>query len=177
MSIAALSGHITLSPGFEWLGTWSALFAFSTATVFEVCAYYIPWLDNFMDSLTTPAAVVAGTIMTAAMVGDMSPFLKWSLAVIAGGGVSAVVQGGTVVVRAGSSATTGGGANGVVSTTEMVGAILLTVFAFTLPIICLVAVIWIFYKMLKTLARSSLIKKCFMRDPNYSGAKDNVPTA
>jgi hypothetical protein len=159
MSIAVLSGSITLSPGFEWIGTWPALIAFTTATVMEIGAYYIPWVDNMMDALMTPAAVVAGTILTASMVKDVSPFLKWSLAVIAGGGVAAVVQVGTVAMRAGSSGTTGGLANFLVSTVELIGAILVTILAVLLPLLCLGAVIWICYKMITAITRWAFIKK------------------
>ena len=154
MSIAALSGHITLSPGFAWIGTWPALIAFATATVMEIGAYYIPWVDNAMDSLMTPAAVAAGIILTASMVKDLSPFLKWSLAIIAGGGVAALVQVGTVALRGGSSGFTGGLANPLLSTIELVGAILLTGFAVLLPILCLAAVIWICYRMVRAIIKS-----------------------
>lgn len=161
MSIAALSGHITLASGFAWIGTWTALLAFSVATILEIATYYVPWVDNMMDALMTPAAVVAGTIVTASMVGDISPFLKWSLAVIAGGGVSAIVQGGTVALRAGSSGTTGGLANPIVSTIEMIGSILVTILAIVLPILCLLAVVWICYKMIRKMATSTLIRRLF----------------
>src|SRR5512145_716711 len=76
MSLAAHSGYVTLAPGFEWLGTQEALIAFSTATVIEIAAYYIPWVDNTLDALMTPLAVVAGTVLTASLLGDISPFLK-----------------------------------------------------------------------------------------------------
>ena len=161
MSIAALSGHLTLSPGFEWVGTWTALIAFATATVVEIGTYYLPWVDNLVDALTTPAAIVAGTIATASLIGDISPFLRWSLAIIAGGGVSAVIQGGTVALRAGSSGTTGGLANPLVSTIELVGSIAVTILALLLPFLCLVAVIWICYKMIATMAKSPVIRKLF----------------
>jgi hypothetical protein len=159
MSLAAHSGYVTLSPGFEWLGTQEALIAFSTATVIEIAAYYIPWLDNTLDALMTPLAVVAGTILTASLLGDISPFLKWALAIIAGGGVSAIVQGGTVALRAASSGATGGLANLVVSTIELVGSILVTVFAILLPLLGLAAVIWICYRMITIMARSAWFKK------------------
>jgi hypothetical protein len=161
MSIAALLGRLTLSPGFAWIGTWPALVAFATATVVEIAAYYIPWVDHVMDALMTPAAVVAGTIATASMIGDISPFVKWSLAIIAGGGVSAVVQGGTVALRAGSTGTTGGLANPVVSTIELIGSIVVTMFAVLLPILCFVAVIWICYKMIRAMVTSAFFKKLF----------------
>ncbi len=161
MSIAAQSGYITLSPGFEWFGTWTALIAFTTATILEIGAYYIPWVDNMMDALMTPAAVIAGTILTASMVGDMSPFLRWSLAIIAGGGVAAIVQGGTVALRAGSSLKTGGGTNFLVSTIELFGSLSVTLLAILLPIVCLVLVVWICYKMITKIANSAFIKRLF----------------
>ncbi|HSB51951.1 MAG TPA: DUF4126 domain-containing protein [Dissulfurispiraceae bacterium] len=141
MSIASLGGHLTLSPGFEWIGSWPALVAFATATVLEIGAYYIPWLDNVMDSITTPAAVIAGTIVTASMVGDMSPFLKWSLALIAGGGTAGMVQGATVMLRGASTATTAGLGNHLVATGEMAGAVLITVVALFLPLLAALLVI------------------------------------
>jgi hypothetical protein len=45
-------------------------------------------------------AVAAGTVVTAAVVVDLSPFLKWSLALIAGGGTAGVVQGGPACCEA-----------------------------------------------------------------------------
>ncbi len=159
MSIAALSGHITLGPDFAWIGTKTAFLAFSTATIIEIATYYVPWVDNMMDALMTPAALVAGTIVTASMIGEISPFLKWSIAVIAGGGVSGIVQGGTVALRAGSSGTTGGLANPIVSTLEMIGSVIFTIIAILLPLICLIAVILICYKMIVVMARSAIIKK------------------
>ncbi len=154
MSIAALSGYVALSPGFAWIGTWPALIAFATATVLEIGAYYIPWVDNAMDALMTPAAIVAGTILTASMVKDLSPFLKWSLAVIAGGGVSALVQVGTVAMRAVSSGTTGGMTNFLVSTIELGAAIVMTLAAVLIPLFCLAGVVWICYRMVKAIIRS-----------------------
>src|SRR5215218_4671489 len=82
MSIAANSGHLHLAPSFDWIGSPGALATFGVATAMEIGAYYVPWLDHFLDTLATPTAVVAGTIVTASMVTDVSPFLKWTLAAI-----------------------------------------------------------------------------------------------
>ena len=46
MSIASLSGHLTLSPGFQWIATYPALIAFALATILEIAGYYIPWVDH-----------------------------------------------------------------------------------------------------------------------------------
>ena len=135
VSIAAMSGHLTLAPGFEWMGTYYALVAFAAATLLEVAAYYVPWLDNFLDTIATPAAVVAGAVITASVIGDMSPFLRWALAVIAGVGVAGTVQGMTVALRGASTATTGGLANPVVSTGELAGSVVASILAVILPIV------------------------------------------
>ena len=133
MSIAAGSGHLTLSPGFQWIGSTPALIAFSAATVLEVGGYYIPWLDHLLDTLSTPAAVVAGTIVTASCVTDVSPFLRWTLAVIAGGGAASVIQASTVLGRGASSLTTGGLGNPVFATIELAGSVFTSVLSLIAP--------------------------------------------
>ena len=140
ISIATMTGYLTLSPGFQWIGSWPAFVAFSTATILEMAAYSIPWLDHVMDMITTPAAVVAGAMVTASMIGEMNPLLKWSLAIIAGGGTAGLVQAGTVMLRGASSVTTGGVGNVLVSAGEMIGSILTTLLALMIPFLCLVVV-------------------------------------
>lgn len=141
MSFASLSGHLALSPGFEWIGTYPALSAFLVATGLEVAGYYIPWIDNLLDAVATPAAVTAGTIVMASAVSQMSPLLQWSLAVVAGGGAAGAVQVVTSGLRAASSVTTGGLANPVVSTMEMGGSVGLSVLAVSLPVLAGLAVL------------------------------------
>ena len=147
MNIASLSGHLTLGHGFEWIGSYPALIAFSVATSVEIAGYYIPWVDHFLDTIATPAAIIAGTIVTASVISDMSPFLKWTLAAIAGGGAAGLVQGTTVVTRAASTLTTAGLGNPVVSTLELGGALVTSVLAIIMPIaaLALVAVLLLIF--------------------------------
>ena len=140
MNLASLSGLLHLSPGFAWIGSYYATVAFGSATIVEVLGYYIPWLDHVLDIVTTPAAVIAGTVATASMVTDLSPFLKWTLALIAGGGIAGLVQGTTVALRATSSATTAGIGNPLFSTLELAGAIFTALLAILVPVLCLVLV-------------------------------------
>ena len=137
LSIAANTGYLSLAGGFEWIGSWPALIAFATATVLEITAYYIPWLDHALDSITTPASIAAGTLILATTLGDSSPFMKWALALIAGGGAAGLIQLGTVSLRTLSGATTGGIGNPLVATLELGGAILTTLLALLVPVICL----------------------------------------
>jgi hypothetical protein len=140
MNLASLTGHLHLGPGFEWIGSHYATVAFGTATLAEILAYYIPWLDHILDVITSPAAVIAGTIVTASMVIDMSPFLKWTLGIIAGGGVAAIVQGTTVALRTKSSALTAGMGNPLVATGELAGSLITALLAIIVPILCLILI-------------------------------------
>ena len=137
MNLASLAGQLHLSPGFAWIGGYYATVAFGTATVVEVLGYYIPWLDHVLDIAATPAAVIAGTITTASLVTDLSPFLKWTLALIAGGGIAGLMQGATVALRAKSSVSTAGIGNPLVSTLELIGSIITALLAIFVPILCL----------------------------------------
>lgn len=141
MSIASLSGHMTLAHGFEWLGTYPALVCFSVATGLEIAGYYLPWLDHLLDTLATPAAIIAGTVVTASAVTDMSPFLRWTLAVIAGGGAAGLVQGATVITRAASTAATGGLGNPLVSTLELGGATITSILAVVAPVVAVLLLV------------------------------------
>lgn len=140
MSIAHQAGALSFSPGFEWIGSWPATIAFGIAMIIEIAAYYIPWLDNLLDTIATPAAVVAGTIITASMVGDVSPLMRWSMAIIAGGGIAGLVQGSSVMVRGVSTASTGGLANPVVSTGELIASIFGTFISIIIPILAVILV-------------------------------------
>jgi hypothetical protein len=136
ISIASISGHLTLASGFQWMGTYAALLAFAIATVLEIAGYYIPWFDHLLDIVASPAAVIAGIVAMASSVAELSPFLRWSLAIIAGGGIAATVQMLTGLTRLASSSTTAGLGNPFVSTTEAAGATVFSAMALIIPIVC-----------------------------------------
>ena len=138
VSIAAKAGKLTLVPSFQWMGSDTAMIAFALATVLEVGAYYIPWLDHLLDTIATPAAVVAGAVISASVFTGMDPFLRWTLAIIAGAGAAGAVQTATVVTRAASTASTGGFGNFVVATGEL---ILSVVASFLAPFVALVLIV------------------------------------
>ena len=148
-ALAAHLGYITPSPGMAWIGGTPALIILSVATVAEILGYYIPWVDHLLDTITSPAAVLAGTLAAAAAFGNIDPAVKWALALIAGGGAAAVFQTGTVVARAASGATTAGVANPIVSTIENIGAIILSALAILLPILAIALLLIMAAVMLK----------------------------
>ncbi len=140
---------LPLATDFAWLGSTPALVAFSVATLAEVAAYYVPFVDNALDAITSPLAVVAGTVLTAAVITDVDPFFKWTLAVFAGGGMAGLVQAKTVVTRGLSSATTAGLANPLVSTVELGGAITAATVSVIMPLVALVLVLGLLVWILK----------------------------
>jgi hypothetical protein len=115
---------IELAGGFDWLSSDIALMVFVVATLFEIGGYYIPWIDNLLDTIASPASIVAGTVITASFITGMDPWLQWLLGVIAGGGAAGAVQAATVVTRASSTVTTGGLGNPIVASVETSGAFL-----------------------------------------------------
>ncbi len=141
MSAATLAGQLSLSPGFAWIGTYEALVVFGVATLIEIVSYYIPWVDNLLDAIATPTAVVAGAVATAAVLTDMSPLMRWTLAAIAGGGTAGIIQMSTTWVRGMSSVTTGGLGNFVVATGEWLGAFTTATLTVLFPIAVTILVI------------------------------------
>lgn len=139
--VAARLGVLTLTPGMAWIQSDVALVAFATATLLEVGAYYVPWLDNLLDTIATPAAVTAGAMITAAATPDLPPFLRWTLAIVAGGGTAGFVQAGTALLRLKSSTFTAGAGNPVIATGELAGSIVLSLLGLLVPLLAAAVVV------------------------------------
>jgi hypothetical protein len=159
ISIASLSGNLTLADSFSWIGTAPALITFSIATILEIAGYYIPWVDNILDAIASPAAIIAGIVLMASVVLGMSPLLKWTLAIIAGGGIAAAIQALTGVTRVTSTATTAGLGNPVLSSVELGSSIILGVIAVFIPVIAAIVVVLLLVLTVKILMRRFTIKR------------------
>jgi len=158
LSLAARSGSVPLSAGFDWVASDAAMVAFGSATVLEVIAYYIPWLDHALDVAATPVAIAAGMVTSASVFADLPPLVRWTAAIVGGGGMAALVQGSTVALRAGSTATTFGLGNAVVATGELAGSMIISLLAITLPLVAVVvalAFVWIVYSAARRILRRS----------------------
>jgi hypothetical protein len=164
MNLAALYGYLNFAPGFEWLGSHYATVAFTSATVFEIIAYYVPWLDNVMDAIASPVSVLAGTMVTASVITDLSPSVKWTLAIMAGGGIAGLLQGATTALRGKSSLFTGGIGNHAIATLELAGSVIITFLSMALPVISIVLVLALAVYLLIRAGRTFLRK---MRPGNW----------
>ena len=126
----------------------------SVAALAEVLAYYAPGVDNLLDSLATPAALIARTVVSAAVMTDLPPMVKWTAAVIAGGGVAGLTQAVTAMLRAKSTVLTGGLGNLVIATAEL--ALLVSLLTLAAPLAALAPVIlflWLAIGLLRQLFR------------------------
>lgn len=134
LSAASLAGHVELAPGFAWIGTYPALLAFASATVLEIIAYFFPFVDNMLAAVSVPAAVIAGTILTASVFFELDPFAAWVVAIVAGGGSALAGKSTSAAVHTGSTAVTGGTANPLISAVETVWSFLMALLAVLLPV-------------------------------------------
>ncbi len=139
-SAAMKLGFVGTMTGFEWLSGWPALMGLTVATVFEIGGYYIPWLDNLLDTIATPASIIAGTLLSTSFLHIDNPVMHWGLGLMLGGSSAGIVQAGTSLLRLGSTATTGGIGNPVVATGENVASIGLSLFTIFLPLVAVVII-------------------------------------
>jgi len=143
VSAASLLGWVRLAGDLSWIGSGAALTVFGVATLLELAAYHVPWLDNVLDHLGAPVAVGAGTLMAASLLPAGDPLLRWAVAAIAGGGAAGVVHLSLAALRHVSSLTTGGLANPLLAFAEAIGALVVSLAALLAPLVALAALLLI----------------------------------
>jgi hypothetical protein len=149
---AGLAGRlewIPLTSHFEWLESTPALIVFGVAVVAEFVADKVPWFDHLLDLVQSFVKPIAGVIVVAAVLHELSPLQGAVLALVLGAGVAGAVHLGKANLRLLSTASTGGLANPVVSVVEEGGAWSLALAAIVVPLIAaavllalLIAVVW-----------------------------------
>ena len=141
VSLASYLGWIPMNESFEWLAGLPTLITTGIAMIAEILAYYIPFIDHLLDTISVPLATIAGSVMFASQFADIGTFPQWALALIAGGGTAAAISSGFAGTRAASTATTGGLGNSVVATTETAGAGIMSFLALVAPVIAFIAAV------------------------------------
>ena len=149
VSLASNMGWIPMNEHFAWMAGMPTLIITGVATVVEILAYYIPFVDHLLDTISIPMATIAGSVLFASQFADLSAFPQWVMAIIAGGGTAAAVSSAFAGTRAASTATTGGLGNHLVSTTETAGAVVMTGVALIVPIIAFILVVLLLYFVFK----------------------------
>ena len=134
-NIASMTGIVDIGGGFEWMGSWPAFAIFLTATIVEIGAYYIPVLDNMLDTISVPLATIAGTLLSVTFITDVPPMVQWTLGIIIGGGSAAVIKSGASMARLKSTTFTAGWANWLLATFEHVTSFVMSILTVLLPIV------------------------------------------
>jgi hypothetical protein len=168
MLVASIAAHLGILPvqeGFQWLASWPAMICLGTATVFEIVAYYIPFVDNLLDGITTPLAVGAGTLLLTSVLPIDNDMLKWVTGFIVGGGIAATVQSGTVLARLASTSLTAGIGNPIVATGEHAASFATSLLSLIIPfvvvtvlVVSLIVILVFFRKRLRRTRNVSLKK-------------------
>ncbi len=160
ISLVSDLGHLNLPDNTEWLASDQAVVLFAVTAVLEVVGYYIPWFDHALDFVSTPLAMLAGTVITAAVAPDMNPLIQWTLAIAMGGGTAGLTKSLLNIFRVGSTVISGGLTNPVLATVELIGAMMLTLLAITVPvaggILVLLLLPYAFYRIWSFLFSSKL---------------------
>ncbi len=137
VALAAWLGRLELAPAFQWLATLPAVLTFAVAAAVEIAAYYVPGVDHLLDLVMTPLALVAGVVLVLVPLADLPPLVRWTVALVGGGGAAGLTQLASTLLRAKSGAATGGLGNPLVSTGELGGSVLLSGLALLLPLVAL----------------------------------------
>ena len=149
LSLAAYFDFWELNESWQWIGGTTALITLGVATIIEIVAYYMPYIDNLLDTIAVPLAALAGTAVMMSTVTDLSHFITWALAIIAGGGTAAAIAGSSSTIRLASTATTGGLANPIVSSLETGTSVVISVVSVFIPVLAVILVFIILFMIFK----------------------------
>ncbi len=150
-NLAAKFGVFPMADNFAWMSSNTATIVLAIATVFELAAYYVPVVDNLLDTIAAPTAVVAGTLLTTSFLQIDDPIIQWGLGIIAGGGVAGTIQAGTSLLRLGSTKFTGGLGNNILTSIENGLSAIISIFAIWIPVFIGILVIFFVYYLIRKL--------------------------
>ncbi|MDO4700358.1 MAG: DUF4126 domain-containing protein [Moraxella sp.] len=160
VSVAAFFGVLPLSENWLWLGSTAALVILAVASLVESVSYLVPIVDNALDAIAVPLAGLAGTIVMASSLTELSPAMAWALAIVAGGGAATAVKTTAAATRAVSTITTAGVANPVVSVAETGTSLVLSILAVFAPVAAAVVAVllammllWLLFKFKRSAKR------------------------
>lgn len=149
LSLAAYFDVWELNDSWQWIGSLTAVITLGVATLVEISAYYIPYIDNLLDTIAIPLATLAGTAVMVSTIADLSPVFTWALAIIAGGGTATAIKSSTGTTRLASTVSTAGFGNPIITTVETASSIVMAVISVFLPVIGFFLVLLILYLVFK----------------------------
>lgn len=164
--LAAHFGVLPLGESFQWMGSTPALITFGVASVVEVLAYYIPFVDNLLDTIATPLSIIAGTLLMTSVFPSENEWMKWIMGFVIGGGAATTIHAGSALTRLLSTNITAGIGNPIVSTGEGIAATGFSILALFIPIIVAVILI-VFILVILRVSYRKLRKKKNKKDSLY----------
>ena len=156
MLAAGLASRFQLfhfADSFSCLSSTPALISLGSAAIAEIIAYYIPFVDNILDTISAPLAAIAGTLLATSILPIDSEWMKWIVGIIAGGGGAGLVSASTGLLRLFSSKTTLGTGNAVVATGENAAAVTGSLLSFMIPIGMFILFLFFFIWLIKKIVR------------------------
>ena len=164
VGVAGRMDWIPLTSSFEWLAGWPALTVFGCAVLIEITGDKFPVIDHFLDSAQILIKPVAGTMLAASVLTELTPLQATALALIIGGGVAEGVHLAKAKTRVLSTVTTGGLGNPVLSVIEDVGAVLGSVAAIVAPLLAVLVLLtgvvffaWLLHRWLRAGSRTPAV--------------------
>ncbi|MBT8266464.1 MAG: DUF4126 domain-containing protein [Bacteroidia bacterium] len=149
LSLSSYFNVWELNESWQWIGSMTAVIILGVATVVEIFAYYIPYVDNLLDTIALPLAAIAGTAVMVSTVANLPPEITWALAIIAGGGTAAAISGASGATRLSSTVATAGIANPLVSTVETGTSLVMSILSIFIPILAFIFVLIIAFVIFK----------------------------
>lgn len=147
-------GVIELGQSFQFISSDRALILFGVATVIEILGDKIPAVDHALDSVSTVLRPVAGSILAASVLWQVSdPLTALTLGVAVGAPTSLVPHAAKSVLRAASTTLTGGLANPLISVLEDILAFGLFLLTVLVPVVVAIVLIVIAALVVRRLAR------------------------
>ena len=136
---------VQLDTSWNWIGNDWVVAVLFLAAIIEIFGNLIPWVDNLLDILATPTSIMAGTILSASCLSDISPGLQWILSVTSGVLITGGFQLTTISLRGMSSVFTGGLANPIFSIIEDLISFGITLTIIFSPIIGIIVIFLIVF--------------------------------
>jgi len=141
VGVAGRMGWVPLAESFAWLASTPALVTLASAVVAELLGDKVPLIDHLLDTLQVVIKPVAGTLLVAGVLTDLTPLQSIVLGAIAGAVPAEAVHLVKAKVRLISTAATAGLGNPFLSVAEDAGALGGSVVALLLPLVAFGALI------------------------------------
>jgi uncharacterized membrane protein len=144
VGVAGRVGWVPLSDSFSWMSDWPALTVFGVAVIAEILSDKIPTVDHFLDMVQVFVKPVAGTVLVAAVITELSPLQTAVLAIVLGSGAAGTIHVVKAKTRVASSVVTAGFGNPFLSMAEDVTSLAGSLLSIFLPVVMGMALVFLF---------------------------------